>query len=117
LGHGRDELVYDSREKRPERAKKLRVVQLQEKHGRNDACKYAEDETGEALASNGGADLGDEHVRANICFLGYWRSQRWDDYVLKIRPGLHLNMEEPEIGIVLESDSRMAAGMRLSGRL
>jgi hypothetical protein len=110
LDHGRDKLVHNPGEKRSERAKKHRVVQLQEKHRRNDACKYVEDETGEALASDGRADLGDEHVTANICFLRYWRSQRWDDYVLKIRPSLHLNMQEPKIGIVLESDSRMATG-------
>ncbi len=47
------------------------------------------------------ATLPDKYVRANIFFPEYGETQRWDDYVLKIRPGLHLNMEGPEIGIIL----------------
>jgi hypothetical protein len=46
-------------------------------------------------------NLLDENVRANIFFPEYGKLQQWDDYVLKIRPGLHLNMEEPETGIIL----------------
>ena len=45
--------------------------------------------------------LSDNEVRANIFFPEYGKSQKWDDYVLKIRPGLHIKMEEPEIGIIL----------------
>jgi hypothetical protein len=45
--------------------------------------------------------LSDNEVRANIFFPEYGNSKKWDDYVLKIRFLLHLNMEEPEIGITL----------------
>jgi hypothetical protein len=47
------------------------------------------------------ATLPDKCVRANIFFPEYGGKERGDDYVLKIRPGLHLNMEGPEIGIIL----------------
>jgi hypothetical protein len=45
--------------------------------------------------------LSDDNVRANIFFPEYGKSRRWDDYVLKIWPGLHINMEQPETGITL----------------
>lgn len=49
------------------------------------------------------SSLLDEHVRGNIFFPEYGPSGNRDDYVLKIRPGLHINMNsEPEIAIVLK---------------
>lgn len=46
--------------------------------------------------------LQDKQIRANIFFPEY-RSNNWKDYVLKIRPGLHRNMNhQPELDIVLE---------------
>jgi hypothetical protein len=49
------------------------------------------------------SSLLDEQVRANIFFPEYGRSGKWDDYCLKIRPGLHHNMNsDAEIAIVLK---------------
>jgi len=45
--------------------------------------------------------LPNKNVRANIFLPEYGESHRWDDYVLKITPGLHLNMDAPETGIIL----------------
>lgn len=48
------------------------------------------------------SSLLDQHVRGNIFFPEYGPSGKWDDYCLKIRSGLHINMNsEAEIAIVL----------------
>jgi hypothetical protein len=61
--------------------------------------------------------LSDEQIRANIFFPEYGSPGRWDDYTLKIWPGLHLKMERPEeLGISLKPEQGLTGYVFHSGK-